>query len=238
MLILASFAVHARFVRPAPIHISLQSIPTSAVRPRRETSDWARRRLERELQADCSGASQHTRDLPGIGDPGLERSARCALGIDLRATQHAAHGHPDRHDDSYFQTPRPAATSCSPVGTRSIFPTFSACPFPSECGSLANPAAGFPLSLRFPATIRVWNRRAGVLLCYEQLAFWPAVETMARNPEMLIAPSNLYWARNTSIPAIQHLAAQDWADLWAIPALRGTESMKGILPTALFVLVS
>jgi hypothetical protein len=40
---------------------------------------------------------------------------------------------------------------------------------------------------------------------------------MARGPEMLIAPSNLYWARNTSIPAIQHLAAQDWADLWAIP---------------------
>jgi apolipoprotein N-acyltransferase len=76
---------------------------------------------------------------------------------------------------------------------------------------------GFPLSLRFPATIRVWNHRAGVLLCYEQMTFWPAVETMARSPEMLIAPSNLYWARNTSIPAIQHLAAQDWADLWAIP---------------------
>lgn len=76
---------------------------------------------------------------------------------------------------------------------------------------------GFPLSLRFPAAIRVWNRRAGVLLCYEQMAFWPAVQTMARNPEMLIAPSNLYWARDTSIPAIQHLAAQDWGDLWAIP---------------------
>jgi hypothetical protein len=76
---------------------------------------------------------------------------------------------------------------------------------------------GFPLSLRFPATIRVWNRRAGVLLCYEQLAFWPAIQTMSRNPEMLITPSNLYWARNTPIPAIQHLAAEDWADLWAIP---------------------
>jgi hypothetical protein len=76
---------------------------------------------------------------------------------------------------------------------------------------------GFPLSLRFPAAIRVWNLRAGVLLCYEQMTFWPAVETMARSPEMLIAPSNLSWARNTPIPAIQHIAAQDWADLWAIP---------------------
>ena len=90
-------------------------------------------------------------------------------------------------------------------------------PIPLGMWQLGESRRGFPLSLRFPATIRVWNRRAGVLLCYEQMTFWPAVETMARGPEMLIAPSNLYWARNTSIPAIQHLAAQDWADLWAIP---------------------
>jgi apolipoprotein N-acyltransferase len=71
--------------------------------------------------------------------------------------------------------------------------------------------------LRFPSTIRVWNRRAGVLLCYEQLIVWPALETLAHNPELLIAPSNIYWASKTTIPANQHLAAQDWADLWAIP---------------------
>jgi hypothetical protein len=90
-------------------------------------------------------------------------------------------------------------------------------PIPLGMWQLGESRRGFPLSLRFPATIRVWNHRAGVLLCYEQMTFWPAVETMARGPEMLIAPSNLYWARDTSIPAIQHLAAQDWADLWAIP---------------------
>ena len=89
-------------------------------------------------------------------------------------------------------------------------------PIPLGMWQLGESHRGFPLSLRFPAAIRVWNRRAGVLLCYEQMTFWPAVETMARGPEMLIAPSNLYWARDTSIPAIQHLAAQDWADLWAI----------------------
>jgi hypothetical protein len=90
-------------------------------------------------------------------------------------------------------------------------------PIPLGMWQLGGSRRGFPLSLRFPAAIRVWNRRTGVLLCYEQMTFWPAVETMARGPEMLIAPSNLYWARNTSVPAIQHLAAQDWADLWAIP---------------------
>ena len=90
-------------------------------------------------------------------------------------------------------------------------------PIPLGMWQLGESRRGFPLSLRFPATIRVWNRRAGVLMCYEQFAFWPAIQTMQRNPEMLIAPSNLYWARNTPIPAIQHLAAEDWADLWAIP---------------------
>jgi hypothetical protein len=76
---------------------------------------------------------------------------------------------------------------------------------------------GFPLMLRFPATIRVWNRRAGVLICYEQFLVWPALQTLARSPDMLLAPSNLYWASGTPVPAIQHVSAQDWADLWAIP---------------------
>ena len=76
---------------------------------------------------------------------------------------------------------------------------------------------GFPLMLRYPPTIRVWNRRAGILVCYEQLSFWPAIQTLAHNPDLLLAPSNVYWAANTPIPAIQHVAAQDWADLWAIP---------------------
>ena len=71
--------------------------------------------------------------------------------------------------------------------------------------------------LHFPPAIRVWNRRAGVLMCYEQLIFWPALQTLARQPDMLLAPSNLYWASGTTIPAVQHVAAQDWADLWAIP---------------------
>ncbi len=76
---------------------------------------------------------------------------------------------------------------------------------------------GFPLMLGYPATIRIWDRRAGVLICYEQLLVWPALQTLSRNPAMLVAPSNLYWASGTIIPSVQHVSAQDWADLWAIP---------------------
>jgi hypothetical protein len=90
-------------------------------------------------------------------------------------------------------------------------------PIPLGMWHIGDQRRGFPLMLRFPPTIRVWNRHAGILVCYEQLAFWPAIETLAHNPDMLLAPSNVYWAANTPIPAIQHVAAQDWADLWAIP---------------------
>jgi len=90
-------------------------------------------------------------------------------------------------------------------------------PVPLGMWQLGDQRRGFPLMLHFPPTIRIWNRRAGTLVCYEQLAFWPAIETLSHNPDMLLAPSNVYWAANTPIPAIQQVDAQDWADLWAIP---------------------
>jgi hypothetical protein len=76
---------------------------------------------------------------------------------------------------------------------------------------------GFPLMLRYPPTIRVLNQHAAVLMCYEQLLIWPALQSLARDPDMLLAPSNDYWASKTAIPAIQHEAAKNWADLWDIP---------------------
>ncbi len=76
---------------------------------------------------------------------------------------------------------------------------------------------GFPLMLHFPPTIRVLNQHAAVLMCYEQLLVWPAVQSLARDPDMLLAPANDYWASKTPIPAIQHEAAKNWADLWDIP---------------------
>ena len=76
---------------------------------------------------------------------------------------------------------------------------------------------GFPLMLHYPPTIRVLNEHAAVLMCYEQLLVWPALQSLAHDPDMLLAPSNDYWASTTPIPAIQHAAAKSWADLWNIP---------------------
>ena len=90
-------------------------------------------------------------------------------------------------------------------------------PVPLGMWHLGDEHDGFPLMLHYPATIRIWDQRAGVLVCYEQFLVWPALQTLSRNPDMLLAPSNLYWAQGTPLPAVQHVSAQDWADLWGIP---------------------
>jgi hypothetical protein len=77
---------------------------------------------------------------------------------------------------------------------------------------------GFPLMLIYPPTIRVRNDRAAVLICWEQLSAWPALQSLAHRPAFILAPSNTYWAQKTIIPAIQHEAVQNWASLWGIRA--------------------
>ncbi|MGA3133491.1 MAG: hypothetical protein ABSD59_22080 [Terracidiphilus sp.] len=216
VLILASLAVHARFVRPAAdshivaVHTDFGNAPTSS-----ELGSGAQA-VERELQELALAHSNALVIFPEsvIPDWSAAHEARWASTFTQLNQQHTGVlvgttiPIPDTEASRNVLLSRGYSEHLSYV---------QRVPIPLGMWQLGESRSGFPLSLRFPAAIRVWSRRAGVLLCYEQLVFWPAVQTMARNPEMLIAPSNLYWARNTCIPAIQHLAAQDWADLWAIP---------------------
>ena len=95
-------------------------------------------------------------------------------------------------------------------------------PVPLGMWHIGQPTSGFPPMLSYPSGIRIWNRRAAVMICWEQLLVWPAVQSLASHPSFLLAPSNLYWASGTPIPAIQHISAQDWADLWGIPLYEAT----------------
>lgn len=216
VLILASLAVHARFVRPAADpHIVAVNTNFGNTPTRREIGSGAQE-TERELQYLALTHPNALVIFPEsvIPDWSAAHEARWASTSSQLNTQHTG---------VLIGTTMPipnTEASRNVLLSRGFSEHLSyvqRVPIPLGMWQLGESRRGFPLSLRFPAAIRVWTRRAGVLLCYEQLVFWPAVETMARNPEMLIAPSNLYWARNTSIPSIQHLAAQDWADLWAIP---------------------
>lgn len=95
-------------------------------------------------------------------------------------------------------------------------------PIPLGMWRFGDRRSGYPLMLHYPSGIRLWNHRAAVLICYEQLLVWPAITSLSAKPDLILAPSNLYWAAHTTIPAIQHVSAQDWADLWAIPLYEAT----------------
>jgi hypothetical protein len=78
---------------------------------------------------------------------------------------------------------------------------------------------GVSLSLFAGGTIRVHDHNAAVLICYEQLLVWPFVSSALEHPTILLTTSNDYWAKGTSIPAIQQASAASWARLFHIPVL-------------------
>lgn len=63
------------------------------------------------------------------------------------------------------------------------------------------------------------GRKVAALVCYEQVLTWPVLISMIRQPEVIIAPANAWWSRNTSIPGIQHNVLAAWARLFHIPVI-------------------
>ncbi|MCK9550442.1 nitrilase-related carbon-nitrogen hydrolase [Aquamicrobium sp.] len=54
----------------------------------------------------------------------------------------------------------------------------------------------------------------GVLICYEQLIMLPWIQTMSQNPDVILAISNLWWAKDTNILKIQEQNIQLLASLF------------------------
>lgn len=66
---------------------------------------------------------------------------------------------------------------------------------------------------------RVGGKAIGHLICYEQLLMWPVLVTAAGNPDLIVAASNVWWARATSIPKIQRQTVSAWARLFGKPVV-------------------
>jgi hypothetical protein len=81
---------------------------------------------------------------------------------------------------------------------------------------------GVPLKLFARGTIRIHNRTAAVLICYEQVLVWPFLSSALEHPTILLTASNDYWAKDTRIPAIQQASAASWARLFDLPILSAT----------------
>lgn len=70
-----------------------------------------------------------------------------------------------------------------------------------------------------PGVKIIAGKQTATLICYEQLLVWPALLSFSERPEILIGPSNDWWAKDTSIPAIQNEAFRSWGRLFGVPAL-------------------
>lgn len=61
------------------------------------------------------------------------------------------------------------------------------------------------------------GKRVAAFVCYEQLLVWPVVLSFMHEPQVVIAVSNGWWARDTSIPTAQLTAMRAWARLFGTP---------------------
>jgi hypothetical protein len=64
-----------------------------------------------------------------------------------------------------------------------------------------------------PVIYELAGKRVIVLICYEQLLIWPILYSMFYKPDIIISSSNVWWAKDTNIPAIQKEAVKDWGKI-------------------------
>lgn len=65
--------------------------------------------------------------------------------------------------------------------------------------------------------VEVAGQRIAPLICYEQLVVWPVLQSVFHRPNLIVAIANGWWARDTSIPAIQLASVEAWAWLFDLP---------------------
>lgn len=68
-------------------------------------------------------------------------------------------------------------------------------------------------------TILVDGLRVGVSVCYEQLLTYSLLRVMADKPDVVVAVSNVWWARATNIPQIQAQSVRAFARLFHVPVV-------------------
>jgi apolipoprotein N-acyltransferase len=78
-------------------------------------------------------------------------------------------------------------------------------------------ANAYPFSPGRASTMNVKGKKLGVVICYEQFLAWPILSLIFQKPDAILAPSNLWWCRDTSLPGIQAATARLWARLFGVP---------------------
>lgn len=65
--------------------------------------------------------------------------------------------------------------------------------------------------------VYVGSTKVAPLICYEQLIVWPMLQSMAHDPDVIVAVGNGWWTDGTDIVDIQRASALVWARLFDKP---------------------
>lgn len=72
--------------------------------------------------------------------------------------------------------------------------------------------------------IDVAGKKAGVLICYEQLLTYSVLWMMTDKPDVLVGASNLWWVTDKTIPVIQAQMMQAYGRLFGVPVVRAVNA--------------
>jgi apolipoprotein N-acyltransferase len=63
------------------------------------------------------------------------------------------------------------------------------------------------------------GRKAAVIICYEAFLTWPMIVSMTQKPDVIVSAANLWWCRETSLPASRRTIVSLWSLLFGVPAV-------------------
>jgi apolipoprotein N-acyltransferase len=90
-------------------------------------------------------------------------------------------------------------------------------PYSMFCPFSATGANAYLGSLGEISILKVKSKKLGVLVCYEQFLMWPFLTLLTQKPDAIVAPANMWWSRDTSLPCIQRRTLHAWSALFNIP---------------------
>jgi hypothetical protein len=64
--------------------------------------------------------------------------------------------------------------------------------------------------------MKIRGKRLGFLVCYEQFLTWPLLSLMSQKLDVIVAPANLWWGKDTSLPGIQGAVVRLWSRLFYV----------------------
>jgi apolipoprotein N-acyltransferase len=80
-------------------------------------------------------------------------------------------------------------------------------------------ANGYLSSFGKVSMMNIMGKKLGVLVCYEQFLTWPFLTLLSQAPDAILASSNLWWCKDTSLPGIQAATVRLLAALFGVPVV-------------------